>query len=198
VRIDDRLVPAALVGTGLLADPGERHVVVSTGDATQEREVTLAEGQSATERFEIVAPPEPEPVAAPPESAPVEPVISPPPREPMADDRGTSTQSILGWTATGLGAAALLVGGGFYTDAAVRYGDLDCPGGGSKCGPTSKVETYNRSRVIGLVGFGVGGALVATGIALLLTDAGDPGPTAARITPWISLTEPGAGVAATF
>lgn len=161
VKLDEKLVPAALLGVQIPVDPGSHHVAArAPGRTPFSYEVTLAEG--ARETLDIVLSPA-EPAAAPPAVS----VAAP------ASRRGPSTLSI-----------ALLAGGGVALAAGTVTGivalnhkaslDRHCSPG---CPPnmSSDLDAFRWNRTLSYVGFGVGLAAAGAGGYLLLhqSDSGE-------------------------
>ncbi|WP_437897237.1 tetratricopeptide repeat protein [Sorangium sp. So ce124] len=186
ITIDGKPMPPALVGVSQPVDPG-KHVVeaVWTGRVVR-REVALQERQEAAVALEF-------PVGVRP------PIVLPPPAGPAP---GT-TQRVLGWTAVGTGAAALVAGGVTFGITSALRGeliDLGCTED-VVCPDTPKTReklgSYNDMRLVPAPAFIVGGALAAGGVALLLTaPSAAAKPKGAAVRPWISPW--GAGIAGVF
>ncbi|WP_437279029.1 tetratricopeptide repeat protein [Sorangium sp. So ce375] len=185
ITIDGRPMPPALVGVSQPVDPGKHLVEAAWAGRNARQEVTLKEREEAAVALEF-------PGVRPP-------VILPPP----AGHAPGTTQRVLGWTAVGTGAAALVAGGiTFGVTSALRSDLIDlgctktvvCP---NTPKTRDKLGTYNDMRLIPAPAFIVGGALAAGGVALLLTapPAGAK-PKGAAVRPWISPW--GAGIAGVF
>ena len=110
VTIDGAPVSPASLGRKRFVDPGQHAVGVhAPGFVTEERSVTLAEGETTTVRFDLVAAPEPSPQPAAPA-----PALRPPPR---AADTGMPPMQLAGVLVGTLGAVSLVASaltGGFY------------------------------------------------------------------------------------
>ncbi|MGK3967863.1 tol-pal system YbgF family protein [Sorangium sp. So ce118] len=185
ISIDGKLVPPALVGVSRPVDPG-KHVVEGTwAGRVVRQEVTVSERQEAAVALEF-----PGVVRRP--------VVPPAPAGPAP---GTP-QRVLGWTAVGTGAAALVVGGITFGVASALRSDLIGLGCTEKvvCPDTpdtrDKLDSYNTVRLVPAPALIVGGALAAGGVALLLTIPSAPKPRGATARLWISPS--GAGIAGVF
>jgi hypothetical protein len=173
VRIDGVEVPPSLLAVERLIDPGEHVVVGKLGNEEPQQKVKLAEG----ERQEVVL------KFASDGSSPPGQITPNQPNPKGTEGNGSSTsdqpqphsawkkQKTWGWVGIGVGAAGIVVGAASGIMVASKYGDLkqQCPE--RNCGPNdwSNVDSYQRLRMISLVGFVVGGVGVATGVTLLLT-----------------------------
>lgn len=83
-----------------------------------------------------------------------------------------STQRVLGWTAGGLGLALLGAGvasGVMFTRTADEYGQQRCEEIDPNDGCASQYERMKTLNVVQWLGYAGGGALLATGVVLLLT-----------------------------
>ncbi|XXY18079.1 tetratricopeptide repeat protein [Sorangium sp. So ce216] len=185
ISIDGKPVPPALVGVSRPVDPG-KHVVEGTWSGRVVRqEITVSERQEAAVALEF-----PGVVRRP--------VLPPAPAGPAP---GTP-QRVLGWTAVGTGAAALVVGGITFGVASALRSDLIGLGCTEKvvCPDTpdtrDKLDSYNTVRLVPAPALIVGGALAAGGVALLLTIPSSPKPRGAAARLWISPS--GAGIAGVF
>ncbi|AUX40519.1 hypothetical protein SOCE26_019200 [Sorangium cellulosum] len=189
ISIDQKPVPAALVGVLRPINPGP-HVVdgVWAGRGVR-REVALPERQEATVVLDFTAPrPGPGPAG--------------PGRGPDAGPAPALLHRTFGWVAVGTGAAGLVLGGiTFGVTSGLRRDlidlgcteDVACP---DKPETRDKLGSYNAVRLVPAPAFIVGGVLAAGGVALLLTAPSAPAPRGAAVRPWI--TPWGAGIAGVF
>jgi len=197
IERDHVVVGSALWGAPIPTDPGTHTITVSapahrtwTGSA-----IVRADGSTAVvdvPELEVEVPPSPEASATPKASA-----ISPIQGVPRADAQGgstMSTQSVLGWSAVGLGAVGLGVGVIFEFKRASKLSSRDeiCASGDpAECPPGSQArvdELTNEARsaaTVATVGFIAGGVLAAGGVALLLT-APKQGASEVALTPVVS------------
>ncbi|WP_437679121.1 tetratricopeptide repeat protein [Sorangium sp. So ce131] len=191
VSIDQKPVPAALVGVLRPINPGAHVVDGAWAGRGVRREVTLSERQEATVVLDFPAP-RPGPGGPGPG----------PGRGPDAGPAPALLHRTLGWAAVGTGAAGLVLGGitfgvtsGLRSDL-IDLGcneDVECP---DTPEARDKLGSYNAVRLVPAPAFIVGGALVAGGVALLLTAPSAPAPRGAALRPWI--TPWGAGIAGVF
>ncbi|WP_437530799.1 tetratricopeptide repeat protein [Sorangium sp. So ce726] len=188
ITIDGKPMPPALVGVSQPVDPGKHVVEAAWAGRVVRREVALQERQEAAVALEFpggVRPPIVLPLPSPAGPAP-----------------GT-TQRVLGWTAVGTGAAALVAGGITFGITSARRSeliDLGCTED-VVCPDTpqtrDKLGSYNDMRLVPAPAFIVGGALAAGGVALLLTAPSAAARSkGAAVRPWISPW--GAGIAGVF
>ncbi|WP_437306970.1 tetratricopeptide repeat protein [Sorangium sp. So ce388] len=185
ITIDGKPVPPALVGVSRPVDPGKHVVEGAWAGRVVRQEVTMSERQEAAVALEF-----PGVVRAP--------VLPPAPAGPAP---GTP-QRVLGWTALGTGAAALVVGGITFGVASALRSDLIGLGCTERvvCPDTpatrDKLDSYNTVRLVPAPALIVGGALAAGGVALLLTIPSAPKARGAAARLWISPS--GAGIAGVF
>jgi hypothetical protein len=215
VTIDGADVPAAALEVKRPVDPGA-HVVRATAPGCTASEVTLTllEGKAEAvtlelklERPEVAAAPvvpppvvvPPPPVVTPPPLPPVMiPVMVPTPVAPPPPEAGTSTQKVLGFVGLGLGAAGLGAGAVTGGLALARHGSLveTCPQGSCKASQRAAVQAdldaYHTLGTVSTAGFIAGGALLGTGVILLLTAPKASPSREARVTPMIGLGYAGA------
>ncbi|WP_437998668.1 tetratricopeptide repeat protein [Sorangium sp. So ce185] len=184
IAVDGKPMPPALVGVSRPVDPGKHLVEGAWAGRVVRQEVTLAERQEASIALAF-----PE-VRRPPAPAPAGPA-----------SQGVA-QRVLGWSALGTGAAALVVGGVTLGVTLALRGDLIDLGCTEKveCPDTPKTRdklgSYNSTRLVPAPAFIVGGALAAGGAALLLTLPAAAKPRDAAVRPWISPW--GAGITGVF
>ena len=102
-------------------------------------------------------------------------------QEQKAPSHGASARTVIGWTAIGLGVAAgvfgTIEGVHFLSLQSDNKNDAKNPGGnfcdGGASGNATACDRFNdgkTARTLELVSFGVGAALIGTGVVLLLTD----------------------------
>ncbi|MDI1444198.1 hypothetical protein [Polyangium sp. 6x1] len=203
VTVDDKLLPAALLGIPSPIDPGT-HVLRATAEglAAPEKSVTLKEGEKTAVVLELA------PVA---NAGPITPVRTPvgPPVPDVGREQSagkTSPGRIAGVVLMGLGVAGLGVGGVFGGLSLAKRAEADeafdaC---GVNCWgpPADEVraldEDANKKGTIGVIGLAAGGALTVTGVVLFVVSKRSPGkaPAKAFVTPWIG--PQGGGLAGRF
>ncbi|MDI3291100.1 hypothetical protein [Polyangium sp. 15x6] len=203
VTIDDKPLPAALLGIPSPIDPGT-HVLRATaeGMAAPEKSVTVKEGEKATLVLELA------PVA---NAGPITP--APPPVKPKGPANGreqpsgkTSPGRIAGVVLMGLGVAGLGAGGVFGGLSLAKRAEadeaFDACGAGCWGPPADAVRALdddaNKKGNLGIIGLAAGGALTITGIVLFVVSKRSPGeaPAKALMTPWIG--PQGGGVVGRF
>ncbi len=184
ISIDGKPMPPALVGVSRPVDPGKHLVEGAWGGRVVRQEITLQERQETA--VALAFPDVRRPVFVPSPAAPAQP----------------TTQRVLGWSAVGTGAAALVLGGITFGVTSALRSDLIDLGCTEKvvCPDTPKtrdtLSSYNSMRLVPAPAFIVGGALAAGGAALLLTMPSASRPRGATARPWISPW--GAGIAGVF
>lgn len=211
VVLDGALVPREEIGKPKLVEVGAHEVKGQRGNAAATERVQLKEG----ERRKVVLRLDP---AHPEKSGASQQQGSPeggaggakaegpgPGPQPDGPDEGApgQTQRLIGWTALGVGAAGMVVGGVLGGVAAGQGGDLEpqCPD--RVCAPVLQgdVDTYNTLRMASGVGL-IGGAILAAAGGVLLWTAPSSAPAApqgsggVRVTPrvgWLAV-----GVEGTF
>lgn len=188
VTVDGMRVPPSELGAPRAVDPGERVVhAIAPGFESKEGTLDLKAGESAELELEL-SPETVEVVAAPKEAPPPTPLPAPEP-EPTRD-------LTLTYVAFGVGGAALATGIVTGILALGTRSDIlsSCPD--LKCSPRTSdqkrrleddAKRYRTLGTISGIGFGLGVAGAAAGVALLLTgdSASDQGSTAA-VAPYLS------------
>jgi hypothetical protein len=170
-------------------DPGAHTIVVTASHhASRTINVTLAEGEAKTVKVSPgaddndaakgtdVPPPPVADTPAPEKSPPPQPDITPATDGPSAEPMPANTGSLrtVGWVAGGVGVAAVGAGAifGLIATGAVTSQKQDCSAS-SNCpnlaGANSEHSTAETTSTISTIAFIAGGALVATGIFLVLS-----------------------------
>lgn len=165
VLVDDKPVPAALIGAPRPTDPGERRVAAGgEGLRTVETSVTLEEGGSGEVTLSLERLPVPEPATASDE--PVSMHDSGPSREPAA-----LWPAYVGF---GVGAVGLGVGSYFGWSALQTQGDLDdrCRDGRCPTGSQEDIDSMTTDANVATVGFALGAVGIGVGLYFLLTADG--------------------------
>lgn len=212
VTMDGAAVQSVLIGVARPVDPGEHQVnVEASGFAAQSKKVTVGDGGSATVVLELApggssatAPGSPSSASTGSAGA----LSSPPP---ALDTRSSSRSGkrIGAYVALGVGAVGLGAGTFFVVRSASKRADADkkfeeCGGatGCRKDDPLSaEVSSLDRAagsaKTLGIIGFAVGGAAVATGVTLFVLSGGRKKTTAdVSVSPWVGLGN--AGLRGTF
>lgn len=171
VRLDQKPIGEAMLGTAMPVDPGEHVVTVSAdGYATWTREVRVeANGARVALRIGDLRPTREEP--APPDEPPPAP--------------STSGMETAGWVILGVGAASLLAGGGLGIAAALERdaADEECEGRFCSDEGLAGHDTAQTYATISTVGFIVGLAGAGAGIALVAFAPSSPGVGRLQLTP---------------
>lgn len=164
-------------GVPIAVDPGELVIEAKApGYEPFQRKMNIAEKQAATIDIPVL---KKAPKAAPEVAPKGEPKREPEKvtKEASTDDASLATW---GWIAGGVGVVGLGVGTFFGLDALGKTDDYDksCPkpDSGPRICTAEDEKLYNDandSALYSSIGFGVGGALLVTGIVLILLDGGD-------------------------
>jgi hypothetical protein len=165
VTIDQKPLPAGLIGTLVPVNPGEHRVTATLGKSTAEVTVTLAEKQTEDAVLEL------EPTAA--NTGGVGGEMGGPDKT----NSGTTEKSsgsvypILGYVGIGVGGAALVGGTVFGVMAMSTRKKLDagdCKDGGCGPGEHPEVDKYNKQRNFATIGIVAGSVVAAAGVTLLI------------------------------
>lgn len=202
VLMDDKAVPAALVGIPRPVNPG-KHAFKATaeGFAAPEKSLSVKEGESLSLVLDL------QPAAI---VASVPPVGTVDPGHPGAGDQVTPPKPgnarYVGLAMMGVGVVGMVVGGVFSGLYASKRGEADAAF--TKCGvgcsgpPATAVRALdtdaNGKGTIGVIGLAAGGALAIGGTVLFVLNRpkAPPAPAAARVEPWIGYGS--AGVSGSF
>jgi hypothetical protein len=161
VKLDDRVVPAPLVGVKQPVNPGQHFVTVAVDDTVHDtRWVRLARAQQVRVLMRV----EISKQAKTPPKEPVEPRST--------GQRGRAT---LGWMSVGVGTAGFLTGLGAGLVMLNHKSELD-----EQCRPEcpeelgSDLKAFRRARTISAMGYGVGFLGVGLGTGFLLSSRNAP------------------------
>jgi hypothetical protein len=199
VSVDGKVLAEKLAGTALAVDPGAREFSFEVpGQPLVKKTLLIREGEKGRNERVVVGPAAP-PGAAPPTPTPsptpiqtpiqtptpiptstLTPTPSPTPAPAAASDSGPPSQGgttkTLGFVAGGVGIAGVAVGGIFGLLASSAWNNSKSECNTSSCPNHSGAVTDHNSSVtdgaISTVGFIAGGALLATGIVLVLAGGG--------------------------
>lgn len=165
VKVGDRTLAAAELGTPIPVAPGPVEVTANAGDgSTAKQESTLAAGGASTVTLTLVAPAKPAEAPAP---APAPVVVS------------TSNTSLRTWAyvAGGVGVVGLATFGIFGAMSDSKYDSLDssCPDHVCPPGKSGDVDAGKRDQTIANVGLVLGVVGVGAGVTLFLVS--QPGKT---------------------
>jgi hypothetical protein len=175
-RLDGRAVeigPGERVFTFVAAD-GRRatvRAIVKEGEKAQRVTAKLEASKPVVVAPVPVPAPAPAPstppaVAHPPAPAPVQPAaVEPASRRPPETERGGSGLRTTGYVVAGVGVAGLLAGTIFGVSAMVQKSDAACVDNACDAGSLASARS---SATVSTIGFVVGGALLAGGIALVV------------------------------
>jgi len=156
VTLDDKPVPAALIGVATPVDPGIHHLAAhAAGRAAYSYDIALAEGARQAVEISLL----PLRAAAAPREAPA-PVASKVPQ------RGPSTLTVALLTGGGLAIAAGTVTGISALNHKSHLDKTCSPG----CPPnmSSELDAFRRNRTLSYLGFGIGLAAAGAGTYFLL------------------------------
>ncbi len=219
VTMDGEKVPPALLGLPLPVDPGS-HTFVAAGTDLKSDPVTisLTEGGKDVITLTVKAAPgtvAPDaPVAAPgtqlattgpaPGAAPGANPATPPGTAPQADSGGSGGMKIGGYVALGVGVVGVGLGTVFLLQSHSKKSDADklcdLPNNGCPLSKKSEIDSldnsYKSAGMLSVVGYGVGGAALITGVILLVASGGHHAESTAAVTPWIGYQS--AGVSGRF
>lgn len=164
VRVDDVVVPAALVGVERLIDPGQHEVTGIWHGKVARQAITAEEGTKASVELRFDGE---NSNLQPPTQLAILPTVASSAIEPT---KAGSSQRTWGWVAVGVGTVGALTGIGAGAVVAVQHSSLnrDCPAGVCQFADQSRVDNYRTMRLVSSVGFIVGGVGAATGVTLLL------------------------------
>jgi hypothetical protein len=178
VTRDGEELPSALVGIPAPVDPGEHTFVArAEGYLPEEGRVTLQEG--AEEVLTLTLRADPNAAASPPAST-EQPVTA----TPSDSGSGWGAPPLASTIAFGVGVVGVAAGTVFALRSSSQADDADqlCGGTRSSCSldpgssEAQRVLDLNdqagTSRTLAIVGFGVGGAAIATGLVLWILDSG--------------------------
>jgi hypothetical protein len=201
VKRDDLILAGASLGVPLPVDPGEHVVTLEVpGKPRVERRVSLAPGEKKVILVDAVELP---PAAATPPPPPRAAAAPSPPPAPLSGP-GPSKQRIAAYATGGVGVAGLAVGAIFGSFALSKKGTVssECGVGGdaTACSPAG-LKAVDAGRTFGnvsTVGFVAGGALLATGVVLFVTDRrqAPPAQSAATVPRFALVPVEGFGAAA--
>ncbi|MEO7328806.1 MAG: hypothetical protein ABI193_09530 [Minicystis sp.] len=150
VLVDDKPMPAALIGQKRPADPGAHRVEGKRADTSIFREVVLQPSEAAQVVLKL-------------------PPLPPPPAKPSAADKFPFRT--LGWIGVGLGAAGLAFGGvSGVLSLTNEQSLLKVCGTDRRCPPSawSQSDTYDLLRSFTTIGVIAGAAGFAVGVPMLL------------------------------
>ena len=167
VTVDDEVISSALVGADIPADPGAHKIVASAkGLVSDTKQVTLKDGETNGITLTLIVDPnykaEPAPVAVTPGPGPAGPKETTPERR----------TNLLPFVAFGVGAVGIGVGAVTGLIVGSKSSDLDSncrPDGGCPRSQDSTLSSARTMATVSTIGFIVGGAGVAAGVILLVT-----------------------------
>jgi hypothetical protein len=198
VTVDDAPFPAALLGVPQPINPGS-HQFKATADGAESSPTTLEVREGARETVMLtLRAGDGKPVSASPSGA-----TKSSGGDVAADTGGTSTRSIVAYSALGVGAIGVGLGTLFLVQRGGAQGDADdlydaCKArmggctGDERAAIGDKDDEAQSKLVLSLVSYGVGAIGLGTGITLLLLDSDEPGSGASEtarpgVRPWIGL-----------
>lgn len=217
VTIDGNDIPPALVGLSSPVDPGEHKFIATTeGMASDPVTLTIKEGGRETVTLALkasttaVVPVDNKGTENPGISAPIDGSTTAPstgtgsqPEAPSSGKSNVPAYVLLGVGAVGLGLGTVFFLGG--VSKSNQANDLcNLPGGGCPSDKKDQIDSLDSSaktgKMLGFIGWGVGGAAAITGIVLLVSggksSSSQTSGRAPTITPWVGLGS--AGVSGAF
>ncbi|CAN5830651.1 hypothetical protein BH11MYX4_BH11MYX4_40250 [soil metagenome] len=167
VTVDDETISSALVGADIPTDPGAHKIVASAkGLVSDTKQLTLKDGETNGITLTLIVDPnykpDPTPVAVTPVAGPAGPKEATPERK----------TNILPFVAFGVGAVGIGVGAVTGLIVGSKSSDLDksCrPDGGCPSSQDSTLSSAKTMATVSTIGFIVGGAGIAAGVILLVT-----------------------------
>lgn len=186
LRIDDRSIDRFHLAGPIAVPPGEHRVVATVADGRRyDGAVRVTTSGLALTRIVLLRPT----TLAP--AAPAAPETSPATRGAARDGGGLSGRRTLALGLGGAGIAALSVGTAFGVVALQKRGELDraCNGDRAACTGDPRlvdavVDSGDQNATISTILFVVGGALVAGGAVLWLTEPSSSAPKNAAVLRW--------------
>jgi hypothetical protein len=197
VRRDGALVGSASWGTPVPVDPGKHTIEVKApGKVAFATSVELrAGGDAETVRIPALADATP---SATPQAAPAA-------QPALADTKSRSASAYVGYGLVGVGVVGVAVGTLFGLKYRSKNDEATglCPLG--RCTSPAEVTQHDAdvsdaksARTLSYVGFGLGAAALATGVALIVTSPKSPTATGARIEPVVLAGGGGLAVGGAF
>jgi hypothetical protein len=182
LRVDDRSIDRFHLAGAVALPPGDRHVIATVADGRRyEGDARVTLGQITRARIVLVRAPQPGVAARidAPRLEPSTPVV-------RDDEAGLSGRRTLALAIGGSGIAALGVATAFGIVALEKRSELDraCNGDRNACTGQPRVvdpvlESADQNATVSTILFAVGGALLAGGAVLWLTDSKSPRKNAA-------------------
>ncbi len=180
VTVDGRPLPVVLLGVAQPFDPGDHTVEVLAGNRRLTRAFSVEEGGTAIVELDMAegeliasAEPAPTPIQPAPSSEPV-----------PVPEKGVNGMRVVSYVALGAGAVGVGLGTAFAVRAGAKARDAndlcatidaresthDCAGRTrGEQGAVEELEQQHKSaKVVGIIGFATGGALLAAGVTLFL------------------------------
>ena len=164
VRLDEQDVPVASLGVRRAVNPGD-HKLIASGEGYLEGELSFSIGMAEEQDLVLTLQPDPAAGAKPPVDDGATPATG-----------GDDTMMIIGWTAVGVGGAALIVGAVTGGLAMGKRGELtDACDDEGRCpeDQQSTLDSYRTMGTVSTIGFVAGGVLAAAGTVLLILAPSD-------------------------
>lgn len=167
VTIDNRELSSALLGVPSPTDPGKHVVTARNASGTeQQRELTLAEGATATIVLEFAAETTPSPTSLSPAVS-----TDPASNTPAPTAAKPLVPAWVGYTALAVGGVGLAAGGYFGLTAksqrSTLQGSHDCVNDACSSSVQNDVNDYNRRLNLSTGGFALGALGVVSGVVVL-------------------------------
>jgi hypothetical protein len=198
VTMDGTPLPPPMIGLAFPVNPGA-HVLraVAKSGASAEAHIKLVPGAHETAQLPLRARVAASAISLHASATDPTPAVEGPPPTPEAVEsrgpmRGSELGRALGFAAVGLGGAGLAVGTVFVVINRSKRTDANdlCPGNvcpvASKAQIQSLDQQADNAGAAAWLGYGIGGAALATGFVLLIASGGDKNKgTSSRLYPWI-------------
>lgn len=202
VELDHVALKSALIGVPFQVNPGKHSVTARAGSDHVDRDVAIAERDSARVTLDVASlhgtPPATagtsagnEPGASPGAAVAAAPTSDEAPRHPAA--KSSTGRHIAGWVVLGLGAGGLITAGVLGAKAIEQHSLYEdrCPQGKCSSAYQEYYDTYQTNQLMALVSGGVG--VVAFGAGLYLVLSGDSSSSnEAFVQPYIGFGTAGA------
>ncbi len=169
VALNDRPLPAAMVGVERPIDPGE-YVISVRGEGVTPASQTVKLAEGAVESVTLTV--EPVPAAPPPPPPPVEPAPLAPAPAAVGAREGNPLRTA-GYVLLGVGGVGVVVGSVFGVKALGQRSDLDevCPDQLCPRSAEDDLDALRTTATVSTVGIGVGIGAAAVGTVLVFTSS---------------------------
>lgn len=185
VTLDDVIIPSVMLDLPVPLNPGH-HVVVARADGRAEARAEFDAPESETVEVPLTLGPVTSAEAPPP--APAEPPAAAPERRRRPLRIAGYSLAAVGLGGVGAGVALLVVGQGKTNEADQLFEDSGCGDAGCSDAIQAEIQALDDDsaslRTFGVVGLAAGGAVLATGVTLVVLDRkGKRAEPAVALTP---------------